>query len=190
HGSRNCRGNQGGCNGITGDNAMKAKEEQQAAVYFPLFVNLENRNILFVGAGEIASRRVAVLKDFGARITVVAPSGTEQLAALEQCAEITWKHRVFMSEDLDGCDIVFAATNDTGQNDQIAGACRDRKILVNHAGDRHQSDFYFPGIARDGQVVAGVTTSGSNHRLAGEITQKLQQWLKQFGREERTQEWK
>lgn len=159
--------------------------EMENPVYFPMFINLQGRSILFAGAGMVAARRVSALMGFGADITVVAPAGCRQMEELTQQGEIVWKHREFAMADLEGCDIVFAATDNDALNTAIAAACKAKKIPVNHAGDRQQSDFYFPGIAREGAVVAGVCASGSNHRLAAAVTRKMQQWLAQVCKEER-----
>lgn len=75
---------------------------------------------------------------------------------------------------------MIAATDDGEVNGQVVRLCRDRHILVNHAGDRSQCDFYFPGIAREGGLVAGVTASGKNHKLVSDVTGRLQSWLRQF----------
>ena len=83
---------------------------------------------------------------------------------------------------IDGCDLVIAASDDSLVNRQAAELCRERQILVNHAGDKGLCDFYFPGIAREGNLVAGVTASGKDHRMASEVTGRLQSWLKQFAR--------
>ena len=85
-----------------------------------------------------------------------------------------------MPEDLEDRDLIIAATDDARLNGQIVRDCRNRQILVNHAGDKSQCDFFFPGIAREGNVVVGVTASGRDHRLASEITGSLQSWPKQF----------
>ncbi len=38
--------------------------------YFPIFINVENVKVLVIGLGCIAARRINVLKNFGAEITV------------------------------------------------------------------------------------------------------------------------
>ena len=47
--------------------------------YFPLFVDLEGRQVLVVGGGKIAVRRVRTLLEFGCQITVVSPEVCEEL---------------------------------------------------------------------------------------------------------------
>ena len=55
--------------------------------------------------------------------------------------------------------------------------CRRKGILVNAAGDQSLCDFYFPGIARKGPVVVGITASGEDHSLAAETTGKIKKLL-------------
>ena len=141
---------------------------------------MEGKKALVVGAGKIASRRASVLAEFGAQVLVVAPEGISQMEHLAQKNMVCWEKRVFCENDIEGCYLVIAATDDTRLNGQIVGLCHERQILVNHAGDRGQCDFYFPGIAREGGLVVGVTASGKDHRLAGEVTGRLQSWMKQF----------
>lgn len=50
--------------------------------YFPLFVDLSEKQIVVIGAGNIASRRVRTLLSFADHITVVSPDATEEIAEL------------------------------------------------------------------------------------------------------------
>lgn len=162
----------------TKERPRRKKVEQKA--YFPLFFNLEGREVLMVGAGKIASRRAEVLVEFGAKVTVIAPKGAETMERLWQSGKIKWEKRVFIPSDVEGKYIVFTATNQSKLNTDIAVLCKAEQTLVNNAGDKSQCDFYFPGIAREGSIVAGITTSGKDHSLARELTGQMQVWLKQF----------
>lgn len=147
------------------------------AFFFPLFVNLAGRKVLVAGAGAIGTRRAAALAEFGARVTVTAPEGGEELRQLADQGRVIWERRRFQERDLEGIFLAVAATDDPDVNDLIVQLCHSRGILVNHAGDRNQCDWYFPGIARSGNVVAGITASGTDHRLAKEMTKQVQELL-------------
>jgi|GEM_PF-2101765 len=125
--------------------------------YFPLFVNLSGKKILIVGAGSIALRRAEALSPFGAELMVTAPEGRPEM---EKLAAV-WNRRRFQEEDLEGAVLVLAATDDKELNSLVAELCRERGIPVNSCSDRTQCDFYFPGIAKKDNLVAGVTASGS-----------------------------
>ncbi|MEG2296366.1 MAG: NAD(P)-dependent oxidoreductase, partial [Clostridium sp.] len=47
--------------------------------FFPMFFDLEGKNILVVGAGIVGSRRIDVLIQMGALVTVVASSASESV---------------------------------------------------------------------------------------------------------------
>ena len=47
--------------------------------YFPMFVQLKKKKCLVIGGGKIALRKIEVLKDFEADITVIAPEMITQI---------------------------------------------------------------------------------------------------------------
>lgn len=141
--------------------------------WFPMFVDLTDKNILVVGAGRIAARRVRTLIQFCDHVTVVAPSIHPDIEGMN----VTLLRRPFAPDDLNGADLAVAATDDAELNAAIAGACRDRGIPVNVASDQRLCDFYFPGVAVHGDVVAGVTAGGTDHRLARRATERVREAL-------------
>lgn len=50
--------------------------------YFPMFVDMTERECLIVGGGNVAYRKVMVMLDFGAKVTVVAEDICEELRKL------------------------------------------------------------------------------------------------------------
>ena len=145
--------------------------------YFPLFVDLSGKRAVVVGGGRIAARRVGTLVSFCGNITVVAPDIAPEIEALAGDGSLCILRREFEAADADGAQIVLAATDDPEVNDAVVRACRERGVPVNHAGDRSQSDFYFPGVVRQGDVVIGVTASGHDHAGAKRVTDGIRDWL-------------
>ena len=86
----------------------------------------------------------------------------------------------YEESDLEGADFVLAATNDHAVNDLIYEACKKRNITVNVSTDRSKSDFYFPGIARKGNIVVGVTASGKDHAGAGRVSELMREMLEKI----------
>lgn len=64
--------------------------------YFPLFVDLEGRQVLVVGGGKIAARRVRTLLEFGCEITVISPEVCEELRE-----KVLWKKKRYDETDLE-----------------------------------------------------------------------------------------
>lgn len=153
-------------------------EEKQP--YFPMFVSLAGKKVLIVGGGRVAARRVETLLEFSCAITVIAPQAEERIVRWQQEGRLTWERRIFHPEDVNGAFFVIAAADDRTVNDSVAAYCKAERIIVNHAGDKAQCDFYFPGIVKKEQVVIGVTASGSDHGLVKKITR----WLRQQERKD------
>ncbi|WP_182430608.1 bifunctional precorrin-2 dehydrogenase/sirohydrochlorin ferrochelatase [Clostridium sp. OM02-18AC] len=171
---------------------------ENKAGYFPLFVDLQGKNILIVGAGKIAARRATVLVEFGADVTVVAPEANAfsngsnknqqspwecrsvSVPTLAEEGALVWKRRIFEAQDLNQKFLVLAATNDPAVNDEIARLCHERGIPVNHAGDQSQCDFQFPAIARRDPVVIGINAGGKNHRLVKRVAAGLREWMERI----------
>ncbi|MGX8774022.1 MAG: precorrin-2 dehydrogenase/sirohydrochlorin ferrochelatase family protein [Bacillota bacterium] len=149
--------------------------------YFPLYLDMSDKDILFVGGGKIAARRIGVLEPFAERITVVAPEAEGSILELTEAGKANWIMRAFEEEDLEGRDIVFAATDDRELNAGIAEMCRRRGILVNVSSDRELCDFYFPGIVRQGETVIGVNASGQDHAKARRVRERIQEILTEEG---------
>ncbi len=149
--------------------------------YFPLFVDISEKEILFVGGGKIAARRINALAPFIQRITIVAPEADGSILALTEEGEVSWIMREFDDEDLEEKDLVFVATDDEELNEQIALMCRRKGILVNVSSDKNLCDFYFPGIVRQGDTVIGITASGKDHAKAKRVRERIQEILTEEG---------
>ena len=149
--------------------------------YFPLFVDLSGKDILFVGGGSIAARRIGVLQPFAEEITVVAPEADGSIIELTESGFVNWIMREFDEGDLERRDIVFAATDDKVLNAEIAAKCRERGILVNVSSDRELCDFYFPGIVRQSETVIGVNASGQDHKKARRVRERIEEILTEEG---------
>ena len=63
---------------------------------------------------------------------------------------------------------------------QIGAECKKKKILVNVCSDKNLCDFYFPGLAVNGNLVAGVTAGGEDHKRARAATEKVQAVVKEM----------
>jgi len=147
-------------------------------LYFPLFVDLSEKNILVVGAGKIAMRRIQTMADFAGSVTVIAPDIHPVIREIARNASnVNIICRAFVQDDINGADIVFAATNDPDLNGMIARICHERGIPVNAAHNQDLCDFYFPGLVKRDPLVIGVTACGRDHAEAKEMTSKIRELL-------------
>lgn len=150
--------------------------------YFPMFIDIEGKHILVVGAGKIAFRRVQTLLQFRARIKVIAKEipkeQKEAFHLLVSEGKIVLEEKAFEESDLtEAFFLVLAATNVKKLNHEICMLCRKRKILANTATDRTDCDFYFPAVAVQEELVVGITGDGSDHRKVAETAARIRKVL-------------
>ena len=144
--------------------------------YFPLFLDIREKQVLVVGGGRIAARRIAGLKDFGCHITVISPVVGETIRRM--CTEdgIIWLERAYEEGDCAGYDLVLAATDSAEVNQTVARESGRAGALVNVCDDKSSCDFFFPGlVTRGDNVVIGITASGADHRLAARLRKIIEE---------------
>ena len=123
--------------------------------YFPMFVQLKNKKCLVIGGGRIALRKIEVLKDFEADVTVIAPEMIPQIRQIDKIRRI---FRTFMEEDFKEAELVVAATNDPKVNSEISKICMQKKIPVNAVDQKEDCSFIFPSYVKEGEVVAAFSS--------------------------------
>ena|SRR5271170_3993689 len=147
---------------------------------FPAFLKLEDRPILVVGGGAIASSKIPGLLEAGARITVVAPKLNCDLAERVRNRQIEWLPKPFEASDLDGKFVVIAATSLRDVNAAVFAAADKRQILCNAVDDIDHCHFYYGSIVQRGDLQIAISTNGKSPALAQRLRKELEQ---QFGPE-------
>lgn len=146
---------------------MKNTDHTQKKKYFPVFLDLSDKQIVVIGGGTIAERRVRTLHEFTSHIRVVAPEITEYLHQMADEKEITWIKSDYTSANIEDADLIIAATNHPEINHKVLSDGRllesqtSRHILVSIADDRNLCDFYFPSIVQTEEAVIGINSGGS-----------------------------
>jgi precorrin-2 dehydrogenase/sirohydrochlorin ferrochelatase len=149
-------------------------------ILFPLFLKLEGRRCLVVGAGAVGEGKIDGLLESEAEIRVVAPKATERVRRWASAGRIRWLRRKFRDSDLDGCFCVVAATNSNHLHEKIFRLARQRGVLCNVVDVPELCDFYYPAVVRRGALQIAISTSGESPALAQRLRKKLE---KQFGPE-------
>ncbi|MCI8854673.1 MAG: bifunctional precorrin-2 dehydrogenase/sirohydrochlorin ferrochelatase [Lachnospiraceae bacterium] len=156
------------------------------SVWFPLFVDLSQEKVLVVGAGRIASRRIKALLPFAGQITVIAPEASPEVQKFAQVGSVRYLQRSYIVGEIPGdTRLVLAASNCPEVNRAVYRECKEKAIPVNVSSEKELCDFYFPGIAREEDLVAGVTAGGRDHGLARRATESVRQALEAFVKEEK-----
>lgn len=173
--------------------------------YFPMFVDMMERECLIVGGGNVAYRKVMVMLDFGAKITVVAEDICEELRTLiaddrankgsfgldaankegsqvesDAADRITIIKRRFERKDCDGMEMVIAATDDNALNHEIAEYCKAKGIMVNAVDQKADCSFIFPSYIKEKNLVAAFSSGGNSPVLTQYLKGKEQAILTPF----------
>jgi len=130
---------------------------------------------VIVGGGAIAARRAAVLGEFGAAVTVIAPEWKGGVR------NIDWVPRVYVPGDLAGAFLAVAATDDREVNRSVGEEARKLGIPVSVADRREECTFFFPAVCEHRGVTVGlVSHSGGDHRRAAEAASAVRKALEEL----------
>jgi siroheme synthase-like protein len=141
--------------------------------HYPIFLDLKDRHVLVVGAGNVALRKTRGLLDAGARVTVVAPKWEPEFESLP----VRLVPRRFRTSDLVNCALVFAATDDRLTNHRIGIAAKGKAVFANIADSAEECDFIVPARVERSGVQIAIATGGRNPRVSAELRKKLEEIL-------------
>ena len=157
---------------------------------FPIFLKLDGRSCLVVGAGEVAESKIAGLLEAGAAVRVVAPRATPGITQRAQNGELRWAPRSFQLADLEGVFLVVVATSSRELNEHIFREAQNRRVLCNVVDDPPHCDFYYPSVVQRGELQFAISSAGHSPALAQRLRKELdrqlepeyKQWLVCLGR--------
>ncbi len=154
-----------------------------------MFLKLEGRTCLVVGAGNVGEPKIRSLLDAGAKLRVIAPSATDAVVEWARAGLIAWEQRTFEEPDLNGIFLTIAATASTRVNDLVFREARRRGVLCNAVDDPERCDFYYPAVVRRGQLQIAISTGGESPALAQRLRRELEtefgeeysEWVQELG---------
>jgi precorrin-2 dehydrogenase/sirohydrochlorin ferrochelatase len=154
-----------------------------------MFMKLEGKRCLVVGAGKVGEPKIGGLLGTGARVRVIALQATETVQAWAQAGKITLELRAFAAEDLDGTFLAVVATASRALNGSIYREAQRRGVLCNVVDVPEFCDFYYPAVVRRGDLQIAISTSGQSPSLSQKLRQQLERqfgpgyakWVKELG---------
>jgi uroporphyrin-III C-methyltransferase/precorrin-2 dehydrogenase/sirohydrochlorin ferrochelatase len=164
--------------------------------YFPLFVDLTDRQVLVVGEGEVAARKAAALAAAGARVEVLAKHpepvlleaaqggsatgdepGDDRLGPRQPRGAIQIRVREFQGDDVRGRALVVSATGDARRDADVSAAARSQGVPVNVVDRPHLCSFVWPAIVDRDPVTVAVCSAGTAPVLARSIRSHIEAML-------------
>ena len=142
--------------------------------FFPVSIDLNNKNVLVIGAGKIALRKIATLLNYNCNITVITKEILEEkFLELEKNNKIKiFKNQEFEEKFLENIFLVVVATDNEVLNKNISQLCMSKNILVNNVTSKDDMNVRFASIYEKDDIQIAISANG-NPKKAVEIKHKI-----------------
>lgn len=142
--------------------------------YYPVFWDIRGKSCVVVGGGEVAARKARRLLDCGAKVSVISPQLTPELAELKKQKIICHIAAEYSGDLIFGAALVVGATDDEKTNAIISLDARNKGIPVNIVDDPQKCDFIIPSIVEKGDLIIAIGTGGKSPALARHLREELE----------------
>ena len=144
--------------------------------FFPVSIDLNNKNILVIGAGKIALRKVETLMSYNCNILIITKDILEEkFLELEKNNKIKiLKNQEFEEKFLENIFLVIAATDNEVLNKNISQLCISKNILVNNITSKDDMNVRFSSIYEKDDIQIAISANG-NPKKAIEIKNKIKE---------------
>jgi precorrin-2 dehydrogenase / sirohydrochlorin ferrochelatase len=142
--------------------------------YYPIYIDIEDRNVVIIGGGNVCARKAETMMKYGARVTVVSPEFTGEIEQWARDGALAIRRKHYDESDLEDANIVIASTDVQSVNERIAADCRRRRIPVNVVDVTPLCEFIVPAIIEKGSIQIAVSTGGKSPALARTLKEDLQ----------------
>lgn len=149
------------------------------AFSYSVMLDLSGRNVLVIGGGKVATRKIHRVLKAGACVTVIAPELCEDISKLLQRHALQYEQRAFQLDDIGAYApfLVFAATNDSGLNKRIAEYCNENNILVNSITEPKNGNFSVQSEIEKKYYAVSVSTFGQGPGFSKAMREYLEPML-------------
>ena len=158
-------------------------------MFFPLFVNVENKEVLIVGGGKIGGRKAQTLREYGANVTVYSEKVTEEAILADENIKVVNKNvshdEAEIKELVKKYFLVVAATDDTELNDRISHVCMSENILVNNVSSKTEMNAMFTAVVKNDEFQIGIGSYGKSCRRSKALKGKVQELIDEISKTEK-----
>lgn len=145
--------------------------------YFPIFLDISQKNCLVIGAGTVGKRKIATLVSCspkGLTVLDTAPPDNEIQTLLKKNPVWRYEQRSFSPHDLEQVSLVLICTNDPQYNAMISSLCKEKNILCNSATASCEADTLLPATFTQNDLTLAISTGGKSPALARHLRLRLE----------------
>lgn len=158
-------------------------------MFFPLFVNVENKEVLIVGGGKIGGRKAQTLREYGANVTVYSEKVTEEAILADENIKVVNKNvshdEAEIKELVKKYFLVVAATDDMELNERISHVCMSENILVNNVSSKTETNAMFGAVVKNDEFQIGIGSYGKSCRRSKALKGKVQELIDEISKTEK-----
>ena len=141
---------------------------------YPLFADLRGREVLVIGGGEVAVRKIEALLHAGAGVTVHAHDVHPILAGWLAQDRVSRREGEFDPAWIDAAWLLVVATDDHAFNARLAVEAEARRTLANVVDDAALSTFQVPAVIERDPLVLAISSGGAAPMLARRLRERLE----------------
>lgn len=151
-------------------------------MWFPLFINLENKKVLVIGGGKVATKKIEKILEYGADITVVTENVVEEKllklgnVKIENNQKIE-NNKAKIEKLVKGYFLIIAATDNEELNENIANVCDSNGMLINNVSSKIKMNAMFGGIVKNSEFQIAISTSGKSCKRSRAMKSEIQKVL-------------
>ncbi len=142
--------------------------------YYPIFLDIRNKPCVVIGGGDVAERKVVSLLSAGARVSVVSPEFTVNLAGMGEDGNILLIKRMYQEGDLKGAFLAYAATNEEDINNRVYLEGEKEGILLNVVDEPGMCGFIVPSVVNRGALSIAISTGGASPAFAKRLRMEME----------------
>ena len=132
---------------------------------FPLFIDGEDKDVLVIGGGNIAYRRVKTLLCFGFNIKVISEEFSEEMKNLLEDNKLNYEINSFNKSMIKNQFLILACTDNRQVNYEIGKISKEKGIFVSVCDAKEECSFFFPAIAINENLSVGIVGTGNSHKV-------------------------
>ena len=140
--------------------------------HMPLMIDLNQKSIVIVGGGKVATKRASTLIEYCADVHIVSPIISTTLKELLDNENITWSQKEFEPQDVEHADFVVIATNNNEVNTKVLESVPPH-ALCNHASKAQVGNVTIPSILKRGKLSISVSTNGASPKLSKKMISRI-----------------
>lgn len=149
---------------------------KQSTFRYPIFLDLQQKPVVVIGAGSVGCRKIQSLLEAGAQVTVYEPSHSLTLQKLlkQYPQQLQWLPQFYEDQDLHGFLMIVAATNNPALQENLVAQAKKMKCLINVIDNPTLGNFIVPSLYQQGDLQVAITTGGAAPAFSKYLRQKLE----------------